>query len=294
MENRTNQTPQEPYITVVTGTLNRPKVVLELIKQLKQEAKKIPLEVIVVDQSTHDNYVQLLDRFPKASNFTLVHFDRANTCKYLNFGWKQAKAPVVLYLDDDVTITDKTIQAHLDAYMQPSIRAVAGRVINDNEHITTDPRVGKVLWFGAEFTKNYTYEHGTYVDFPYGCNMSFRRETLEEVGGVDEQLAPPIYAFNEVDLGYRISSKWKNSILFSPDALVYHHQYPRGGTRNDFEIAEMKRSNNYNYGYFLGKNFNWLQKFICFARRLPYQITKDWASTKDILAGFKAGTSQNK
>jgi len=307
MEHQKETTSSAPYVTVVIGTLNRPRVVQQLIKQLKGIAKKIPLQIIVVDQSTQENYVMLADTFPKAPSFMLVHFDRPNTCNYLNFGWQQAQAPIVLYLDDDVTITDETIPAHLDAYLQPSVQAVAGRVINDNEPIVTigqpsatpevDNRlyvappiqVGHILWCGAEFTKNFTYEYSTYVDFPYGCNMSFRKNALNAIGGFDERLSPPIYAFNEVDIGVRLNQRFPHSFLFVPNALVYHHQAPHGGTRNDFEVATIKRSNNFNYGYFLGKNFNWLQNIVCFARRLPYQVTKDSRSTKDILAGFKAG-----
>jgi GT2 family glycosyltransferase len=169
---------------------------------------------------------------------------------------------------------------------------VAGRVINDNETISQDTRVGKVLWSGAIFTKNFTYEKTAAVDFPYGCNMSFRRGTLEEVNGFDEKLAPPIYSFNEVDLGYRISKKWDNSILFSPEALVYHHQYKRGGTRNDFEMKEVARCNNFNYGYFLGKNFNWGENIVCFLRRLPYQLLNEPAAIPDIIKGFMYGKKE--
>jgi len=286
MANSEKETASAPQITIVTGTLNRPQVVLQLVNQLVDESKKIQIEVIVVDQSLPENYSQLQSEFPKLNNFSLVHFDKPNTCKYLNYGWKNAKAPIVLYLDDDVTITEKTIQTHINAYENKNIHAVAGRVINDGEMISIDERVGKILWYGAEFTKNFNYEKPTYVDFPYGCNMSFRRQTLEEIGGIDEKLSPPVYAFNEVDLGYRISKKWKDSILFAPEALVYHHQYKRGGTRNDFELKEVARSNNFNFGYFIGKNFSWIENLIFLLRRLPYQLVKEPKTISHIIQGF--------
>lgn len=289
MEYTVKETAPRPQITVVTGTLNRPHVVMQLVAQLVKQSEHVSLEVIVVDQSLPENFALLQKQFPQISHFFLVHFEKPNTCKYLNYGWKNAKTPIVLYLDDDVTITDETIPSHLAAYEQNSIHAVAGRVINDNEKISTNERVGKVQWFGAVFTKNFTYEKSTYVDFPYGCNMSFKKMTLEELGGFDEKLFPPIYAFNEVDLGYRISKKWKNSILFSPRALVYHHQYKRGGTRNDFELKEVTQSNNSNYGYFLGKNFGWIENVVCLLRRLPYQLTKEPTALPDIIKGFLYG-----
>ena len=289
MENRVKEASANPQITVVTGTLNRPEIVIQLITQLVEVSKKIDLEVIVVDQSLSENFVKLKNQFPVLNNFTLVHFDKPNTCKYLNYGWKNAKAPIVLYLDDDVTITDNSVQSHIDAYTDPTIKAVAGRVINDGEKTTKDGQVGKILWCGAAFTKNFTFEKPTFVDYPYGCNMSFRKQALMELSGFDERFAPPIYAFNEVDMGARISRKWKDSILFQPKALVYHHRYKRGGTRNDFELKEVANSNNFNYGYFIGKNFTLFKNFIFLLRRLPYQIVKEPRSIPQIFKGFLYG-----
>lgn len=286
MENRVKKAATNPQITVVTGTLNRPHVVLYLIKQLEDISKTLSVEVIVVDQSLPENWQHLQEQFPRLDNFTLFHFDTPNTCKYLNYGWKNANSALVLYLDDDVTITDRTIQAHIDAYSDPTIQAVAGRVLNDGEQATKDKRVGKIMWYGAEFTKNFSFDHKTFADFPYGCNMSFRKDALKEMGGFDEKLSPPIYAFNEVDLGYRITKKWKNSLVFSPEALVYHHQYKRGGTRNDFEIQNVFQSNNFNYGYFLGKNFSWIENAIYFFRRFPYQIIREPNAIPYIVRGF--------
>ncbi len=273
-------------ISVVIGTLNRPNVVMSLIDQLVEESKKIRLEVIIVDQSIPDNYKELTKKFPKQINFELTHFDKPNTIKYLNYGWKNAKAPIVLYFDDDVTLTESTIQTHLEAYENLSIKGVAGRVINDGEKISEDSSVGKISWFGAMFTKNFSYEKKTFVDFPYGCNMSFKKQVLKDLGGFDERLSPPIYAFNEVDLGYRINKRWNNSILFLPKALVYHHQYKRGGTRNDFTAEDIFHSNQFNYGYFLGKNYTWFENIICFIRRIPYQLIKEPRAILHILEGF--------
>lgn len=293
MEKGIKKTASDPQITVVIGTLNRPNVVISLIDQLVEESKKIQLEVIIIDQSTPDNYKELTKKFPKQINFELTHFDKPNTVKYLNYGWKQAKASIVLFLDDDVTLTEGVIKAHIEAYEDLSVKGVAGRVINDGEKILEDSSVGKISWFGAMFTKNFSYEKKAFVDFPYGCNMSFRKQTLKDLGGFDEKLSPPIYAFNEVDLGYRINKRWKNSILFSPRALVYHHQYKRGGTRNDFLDKDIFCSNQFNYGYFLGKNFSLFENIIYFLRRLPYQLIKEPKAILHILKGFIYGKRMN-
>jgi len=284
MDKRKKTTSSKPQITIVIGTLNRPKAVLKLIDQLKKE--EFYIEIIVVDQSENENYLLLKEKFPSDHNFKLSHFVTPNTCRYLNYGWKQAKADIVLYLDDDVTITKDTISSHVNAYADSLIMGVAGRVINDGELISKNSTVGRVLWYGAVVTKNFTYEKRTKVEFPYGCNMSFRKVVLERVDGFDERLAPPMYSFNELDMGIRVNKIWKNSIVFIPEALVYHHQYKSGGTRNDFSSAEAIKGNNFNYGFFVGKNYNIFENLVFFIRRFPYQILKESGSIRDFIKGF--------
>lgn len=271
-----------PKIAVVIGTLNRPHVVSSLLHQLEKTSE---IEVLVFDQSNKENYQTLKKSFPKKTNYILIHLDSPNTCHYLNMGWKKAKAPIVLYLDDDVEITPETISAHLSAYKNNEVHGVAGRVINDSETISNDSRTGKIYSFGAIFLKNFSSESRGSVDFPYGCNMSFRKKTLEMVGGFDEKLSPPIYSFNEVDLGYRINKQWPKSIIFEPDALAYHKRYPSGGGRT-FDAKTLEAGNSFNYGYFIGKNFSLFENILWAVRRLPYQILKEPNKIFSILKGF--------
>ena len=284
---------KNPKITIVIGTLNRPKIVLRLLNEIVKYANFERVEVLVVDQSSKSNYQILQTKFPKNKNVLLFHFDKPNTCKYLNFGWKNARAPIVLYLDDDVSITKDTIGGHIDGYKEATTMGIAGRVINTSEEQTDNSTVGKILWYGAQFIKNFSSEKKVCVDFPYGCNMSFRKVVLERIGGFDENLLPPIYAYNEIDIGYRINKKWKNSIIFEPQALVYHLQSKQGGTRNNFAEKEIFNSTQFNYGYFLGKNYSWFQNILCFLRRLPYQLIRENSSIPHIIKGFNYG-KQNK
>lgn len=286
MADRKKEATFNPKITVVIGTLNRPEVILRLVDQLDNESKKLPLEIIVIDQSDAANYDILKNKFPSRKGLTLTHFVTPHTCKYLNYGWQHAQADVVLYLDDDVTITEKTLPAHIHAYTNPEIHGVAGRVINDGEQTTTEAAVGRILWYGAIFKKNFSYDKSAFVDFPYGCNMSFKKQTLEALGGFDERLAPPIYAFNEIDMGVRITKRKRHSMLFVTEALVYHHQFKQGGTRNDFHMQEIFKGNNFNYGYFLGKNFSLIKNIVCLLRRLPYQLVKNPKAIGEIVRGF--------
>ncbi len=288
-----------PKITVVIGTFNRPYIVKLLLNQLTVYSYA---EVLVFDQSDTKNYLALQKTFPKKENFKLFHLDKPSGVEFLNFGWQKAKAPVILYLDDDVEITKDTIPSHLRTYNtnlnHPSgdlrlivnknqlVRAVAGRVINDNEPVKeNESAVGKISWWGAVMEKNFSSKLKTFSHFPYGCNMSYRKSALEEMGGFDKNLHPPTHSYNEVDMGYRINKKWPNSMLFEPDALVYHKRYPLGGGRA-FSKEILAASNSFNYGYFIGKNFNLFENLLWFLRRLPYQIAKEPSKIFPIFKGF--------
>lgn len=286
MENSVKETASGPQITIVIATLNRPQVVMKLINQLVEASKKNPLEVLVIDQSNKNDFHEFLKIFPRLRNFRLLYQKKVNYCASLNVGWKEANSSIVLFLDDDVEITRDTICSHLNAYKNNKIMGVAGRVINDGETIAEGSDVGKVKWYGSITSLNFSSKESTYVDFPYGCNMSFRKSLLVDLFGFDEKLLYPSFSYNEVDLGYRLNRKYPNSLIFSPEALVYHHRHKTGGTRNNYGADEIFHSNQFNYGYFLGKNFNWIENILCFTRRLPYQLLKEPQAIIHILQGF--------
>lgn len=278
-----------PKITVVIGTFNRLRVVNTLINQLKNISD---IEVLVFDQSDEKNYQLLKRSFPKKSNFKLYHLDKPSGVQFLNLGWQKAQAPIVLYFDDDVEITEKTISAHLRAYKDFNVKVVAGRVINDNEEVKErETLVGKIQWFGAVIHKNFSSKINAFSDFPYGCNMSYRKEALAEIGGFDQDLRPPVQSYNEVDIGYRINKRWPGSLLFEPDALVYHHRYPSGGVRS-YDSKTLAASNTFNYGYFIGKNFSVIENSVWFLRRFPYQILKEPQAIAPIIKGFVYSKTQ--
>jgi GT2 family glycosyltransferase len=276
-------------LSIVIGTLNRPQTVLKLLKELLKERQKLNFEVMVFDQSTNENYQNLLSKFPKQRGFTHFHFTPNNTPRYLNMGWQKAKSPLVLYLDDDVSLTPDTLSTHLKAYENAAVLGVAGRVINDGEKLSSSSTVGKVLFFGAGFVQSFSSLKGQSVDFPYGCNMSFRKSALETLAGFDERLAPPVFAYNEVDLGYRLNKLSPHSLVFAPQALVYHHRAGSGGTRDSKNQSLIAKGNAFNYGYFVGKNFSCAQNLLFLMRRLPYQILREPNLLLPIIKGLLAG-----
>ncbi|MBI3619756.1 glycosyltransferase [Candidatus Roizmanbacteria bacterium] len=248
---------KKPDLSIVVGTVNRPQILLNLLRQIIDYRQNLSVEILVFDQSVSNNQ-------------------------------KKSRSDIVVYFDDDVVLTPTTLHAHYFAYSDRNAKAVAGRVINEKEKnsvIISSIPTGRINWYGAEFRKNFSSISASVVDFPYGCNMSFRKEVLKEVNGFDNALKGPIFAYNEIDVGIRINKKYPRSLRFVPEALVYHLQYETGGTRT-YKNSEIRLNVLFNYGYFLGKNYTLSQNFVCFLRRLPYQIFREPAALPHIFAGF--------
>ena len=124
----------------------------------------------------------------------------------------------------------------LHEYNNPEIIGVAGRVINDGEVIRKKTSViaGKSNGLLTKFEKNFWSTKRQAVEFPYGCNMSFRKKALLAVGNFDEKLPTPLSSFEEIDMALRIRKT--GTIVFSPKALAYHHRALSGGTRIDLKM----------------------------------------------------------
>jgi GT2 family glycosyltransferase len=93
--------------------------------------------------------------------------------------------------------------------------------------------------------------------------MSFRKETLENIGGFDERFTGS--AINEeVDAFVRLNDAGYNAI-FAPNASLFHHVAPTGGCRSDKAIvsgAQSKTKNRCLYATKTLGGLNWLRYII--------------------------------
>ncbi len=232
-------------VSVVIPTYQRPRLALQAAASIRKFHKDI--EIIIVDQQ--NSAKPDLDEVKKL-RVKFITIETVNTSRAKNHGIAQSKGDFVFFFDDDVEISQDTIPAQLTSYENPSVVATAGRVINDGEHIPkeTDVITGRTNRLATKFIFQYWSTRQQYVDFPYGCNMSFRKKNLLLAGGFDEHF-PKI--FEEIDLGVRISSIY-GKILFVPEAVAYHHKAISGGTRTDKKGKNLMIYSH--YGYYLAKH----------------------------------------
>lgn len=263
-------------ISIVIPTYNRPGLALSLAAEIRRHEPSS--EIIVVDQSEKKE-----DR-KKISELAVKYLEntRVNTSIAKNVGLAKASGEIIFFFDDDVEITKDTIKAHLKEYKDKNVLGVAGRVINDGEIIPKETNIetGKTNKYLTYFTMNFWSTRRQVVQFPYGCNMSFRKNILDKLNGFDEKIPPP--GFEETDLGLRVTKIGK--MIFSPKALVYHHKATYGGTRMD--KAKWFRNYYWIYGRLIRKHAPFPANLVSIIH-ITFRILKEYPTA---ISSFVSGT----
>jgi GT2 family glycosyltransferase len=148
-----------------------------------------------------------------------------------NAGWRAAKAPLVLFLDDDIRPTRRLIAEHLAWHVRhpaPEV-AVLGRVRWASELSVTP----FMRWLDDGIQFDYGTIRGTEAGWTrlYSCNVSLKRSMLESVGGFDEEAFP--FGYEDLDLGRRLDGQGLR-LLYNRSAVGEH-------MRADSEEAWLRR-----------------------------------------------------
>jgi GT2 family glycosyltransferase len=200
-------------------------------------------ELLVVDQSDDAEHAELVAHLPP-------HVERIRRPPGLpaarNAGLAATRSPIVLYLDDDVILTDGCLEAHRRAYADPTVGGAVGRIrerlLRPNARGPTN-RVG----YSGRILVNLDADRAAEVEILKGANMSLRRRALGEVGGFDEGYTGTAL-LEDADVSVRLRRRgWR--LRFLPDAAVEHLSAPAGGVRADRSDAERWRFRN--TGYFV-------------------------------------------
>jgi GT2 family glycosyltransferase len=122
-------------------------------------------------------------------------------------GWREARAPVVAFTDDDCRPAE--------GWLAAGLAAVAG---NPGAFIqgATRPEPDEISRIGP-FTR--TIEVSALDPVFQTCNIFYPRELLERVGGFDVEAFS--HGFEDADLGWRAIAAGASPV-FEPGAVVYH------------------------------------------------------------------------
>ncbi len=182
-----------------------------------------PLDVILVSDHNERLQDRLVERFPDVT--VVANTERQGLSGARNSGLREANGEVIAFMDDDARARPEWLRRLAEAYEEPSVVGAGGAIIADWE-------TGRPGWFPQEFdwVVGCTYrgmpDRPTPVRNAIGCNMSFRREVFDEVGGFTHgigRIGTRPLGGEETELSIRTLRRWpEHRILYLPAAAVDH------------------------------------------------------------------------
>lgn len=214
---------QAPFVSIIIPTYNRPFLLDHCLQRVLAQpyARK---EVIVVDSSVNDESEAVIARYPTVLSVRL-RGQRDNRPQAKNAGMALASGDIIVFIDDDSMVSTHWLETVVAIHEDDTIGAAGGRVMRKpypySEEESGSPHMhvniwGRVIWEGAELVSSERVD----VDHLISCNVSFRREVLEQIGGFDPNYTKTSLG-EETDLCLRVKKAgWR--IVYEPAMSVTH------------------------------------------------------------------------
>lgn len=207
-------------VAVVVPSHDRAGPLSLLLDALARQTAPIAEVAVVLDGST-DGSARMLEERRDPFPLRWVHQPRRGAAAARNAGVALTRAPVVLFLDDDVVPEPDCVARHL-ARHDGSARAVVGDC-----PIVLPARPRPHDLSGWAWWLDFNHERAareprtaSYRDVCTG-NLSLRRVDLEAVGGFDEGFAG--YGGEDWELGVRLLGSGVE-VVAEPAAIAQHHR----------------------------------------------------------------------
>ena len=209
-----------------------------IIPTFNRESQLQPLVTALLDQCTPDDRIIIIwqgTKKPRLDNnekITLVHLRKPNLPAARNRGLQLSNNPIVLFLDDDISVHPDLLDAHRGFHSEHANCAVAGNIDDPLFPETGTPSRFDVTT--GELIQAFNQSTSSHSLSVMGANMSFSREALQTAGNFDTSFKSNAL-WEEIDLSFRFHHAGF-PIYYCSDAKVTHHRQPDGGCRSDQQI----------------------------------------------------------
>ena len=196
------------FVSVIVPTCNRRTMLKDCLESLFNQTYS-SYEIIVVDSSTNvgDDVIQ---EYKSKSPCTLKYLFQQprGPAAARNLGIKHATGEIICFIDDDCIADKHWIENLVAAFDYEEVGGVGGKIV------ASDPRTLVEKYASTFFNQEYLISVQSFI---IGCNMAYRKDILDMIGGFDES-----FRFSEDnDIGIRVRLKGYE-LRYAPNAVVYH------------------------------------------------------------------------
>jgi glycosyltransferase involved in cell wall biosynthesis len=176
-----------PSLALIICTRDRSARIRRCLSELPAaELRRHAVEVIVVDNASHDETPQVLAAFARDAGFSFqpLRENRPGKSHALNTGLAHCRADIIAFTDDDCLLADDYVHAVLRNFADAGIHFAGGRQLPYDEHdadIGMNRSIQRRIFPPGSFLAPGIFQGG---------NLVIRREVFERVGSFDTALGP--------------------------------------------------------------------------------------------------------
>jgi len=195
-------------------------------------------EVIVVDNGSSDHTAQVVEGIQQHSaQVRRLYEERPGLSIARNAGVRQAQGQIVCFTDDDAVPCSNYVAEIRSSFADPLVACVGGKVV------AAWPDGAPPDWFSPRYANVVAQTSFGEIarpmkkgEFPFGCNIAFRKQVFMSLGGFDDNLGKKgqnnIWG-EEIDLCHRLQGQGL-PFFYNPRATVSHVVGRSRATRHYF------------------------------------------------------------
>jgi GT2 family glycosyltransferase len=198
-----------PRISTVVCTYNGSRTIRDCCEGLL-ELDYPNFEVIVVNDGSNDSTPAIVEEY----GFRLITTENRGLSNARNTGFEASTGEIVAYIDDDARPDPHWLTYLAATFMNSEHVGVGG----PNIAPPGDGPIAESVADAPGGPAHVLLSDGEAEHIP-GCNMAFRKDALQAVGGFDPQFR---IAGDDVDICWKLQERgW--TLGFNPAAMVWHH-----------------------------------------------------------------------
>jgi len=224
-------TSTSPFVSVIIPIYGKIEYTLHCLDSIAKNSPEAPFEVIVVDDCSPDNSVEVLQQVQGIRLIqNTVNHGFIRSC---NIGAQAARSDYLHFLNNDTQVTPGWLDELLRTF-----REFPGTGLAGSKLVYPDGRLqeaGGIIWqdgsawnfgrFQDPLLPSYNYARE--VDYCSGASIMVPKALFDELGGFDEHYLPAYcedcdLALNLRDKGYRV--------IYQPLSTVIHYEGITSGT----------------------------------------------------------------
>lgn len=230
---------EKPAVAVIILSLNGAKLLKELFASFEIYNSYENFELIVVDHGSIDNTIDVCNQWSEKLPITIIaRGDNYSFSNSNNVGVNQTKAPLLLFMNNDITFCQDIIPQMVDLIQADENLGMVGVKLLDivsDRSLAFPPtqHLGVQLYFHSQNEPFYPYEvryapqllkvqsAPWKVPVVTGALMMCRREDFQKVGGFNEDY---FYGYEDVDLCLTIQQKLGKEIISANHLTAFHNR----------------------------------------------------------------------